>query len=106
MQVSGMSMISDAFQADDLVKRLRYWEGDGHPHGLLHREAADRIETLHMQLTATLAGTYNVAPNATANMCGRLDESGALLTSVKEMAASLHSIRPVPQADQPQGGTK
>lgn len=37
---------------DDLVTRLRRWEGDGHPHGLLHREAADRIEKLRMQLVA------------------------------------------------------
>lgn len=32
-----------------LVKRLRHWEGDGHPHGLLHRAAADRIEALSSQ---------------------------------------------------------
>lgn len=32
--------------SDALVKRLRYWAGDGHPHGLLHGEAADRITAL------------------------------------------------------------
>lgn len=26
-----------------LVERLRLWESDAHPHGQLHREAADEI---------------------------------------------------------------
>lgn len=30
--------------AEGLLWRLRRWEGDGHPHGLLHREAAAAIE--------------------------------------------------------------
>jgi hypothetical protein len=37
---------SPATEAVRLVHRLRYWEGDGHPHGLLHRKAADRILAL------------------------------------------------------------
>ncbi len=56
----------------------------------LERENAN----LRSQLVATLAGTFNVAPKATTTMCGRLDESGELLASVKQMAASLHSIKP------------
>jgi hypothetical protein len=37
---------SPATEAVRLVHRLRYWEGGGHPHGLLHRKAADRILAL------------------------------------------------------------
>jgi hypothetical protein len=29
-----------------LVGKLRYWESDGHPHGLLHGQAADTLESL------------------------------------------------------------
>jgi hypothetical protein len=34
----------------DLVKRLRRWEGDGHPHGLLHRQSADKLEQQARQI--------------------------------------------------------
>ena len=37
--------------AIDLVERLRWWADDGHPHGLLHREAADTITRLKAALT-------------------------------------------------------
>jgi hypothetical protein len=30
----------------ELVERLHYWQGDGHPHGLLHGEAATALESL------------------------------------------------------------
>ena len=30
----------------ELVERLLYWQGDGHPHGLLHGEAATALESL------------------------------------------------------------
>ena len=39
-------MTKDSDGVIPIVERLRRWEGDGHPHGLLHREAADTITEL------------------------------------------------------------
>ena len=42
-----------------LLERLDRWAGDGHPHALLHREAAARIRELEAGLSASVGYLLN-----------------------------------------------
>ena len=49
--------------SSDLVARLQYWAGDGHPHGVLHGEAAAAILTLEVR-NAALMEALRLFPTA------------------------------------------
>lgn len=54
----------------DILERLRYWEGDGEPHGQLHRAARFEIERLRSasgteaQRAETPSGSVHDGPTA------------------------------------------
>lgn len=64
----------------DVLERLRRWEGDGHPHGLLHRDAKSIIEAQAGALEAVKAYYIDANPTKLSDayvcdlVCGALRE--------------------------------
>ena len=62
--------------AIDLVERLRWWADDGHPHGLLHREAADTITRLQAALERIAAAKAIFAWDHGPSVCYAAETKG------------------------------
>jgi hypothetical protein len=69
-----------------IVERLRWWEGDGHPHGLLHRDAADALEAqaaLIKEAVEALTAMVARAPERDTKWAGMTARDIALVTLTK-----------------------